>query len=120
MPSFGYENPMTDEQLDHYREVRKAREKQGLPVETKKTSWDRRLNEKHELHGKQFREVATGNILEVEVVGEYWRDGWYIDVILLVVGTNSHFRRTYKNISSENEMILERVEKFKDEFEEIK
>lgn len=120
MPTFGYGKPMTEDQICHYRQVKKERRKQGLPVETEKRTWDRRNGETHELHGKRFRKIETGKEYEVEVVGLYWRDGWYIDLIMVQDETKSHGRWTYRNIDSESPYITSKEGKFEIIFEEIK
>jgi len=102
MSDFGYGNPMTTEQLEHYRKVKRARRKQGLSVLTEKVTWDRRARPEngimitdvqgysHPLLGMRLRDTESGDMYVVDSVSNCWLDGFYIQLAIRNEETDSH------------------------------
>lgn len=119
MPDFGYDKPMTVEQLEHYRKVKNARKEQGLPVLTEQKKWDRRNGDEHPLLGMRLRDTETGSTYVVDTVSNVWLDGFYIQMAIREEGTKSHALIFWENVNSENEVIVEGIERAQNRYERI-
>jgi len=119
MPDFGYGKPMTTEQLEHYRKVKKTRQEQGLPVLTEQKKWDRRKGDEHPLLGMRLRDTESESTYVVDTVSNVWLDGFYIQMAIREEGTNSHALVFWENVSSENEVVLEGIEEAQERYEKI-
>lgn len=137
MPDFGYGNPMISEQLKHYREVRKARRKQRLPVLTDQVKWDHRADENNEIgltnrFGREEVEGTDHPLLEMELydteedrvvvvdsVSNCWHDGFYIQMAVRDKNTDSHALIFWENVNCENPSILDGIEEAQERYEII-
>ena len=118
MPDFGYGDPMTTEQLEHYRKVKKARRSRGLPVFTEQMKFDG--GDAHPLLDKRLRDTKTGDTCVVDSVSTCWHDGFYVQAVIRREGTKSHALIFWENLSSESDAVIEGVEKANEKYDLIK
>lgn len=92
--------PMTQEQLELYTQIRKARRERGIPVANLNVQL-----EDHPYAGKKVIKTDTGEVGVVESVQKQWYDGWYIAVLINFDG--SHALRTWENIDCRSANVLD-------------
>lgn len=108
---------MTTKQLEHYRKVKKARRKQGLPVFTEQMKFEG--GDTHPFLGRRLRDTKTGDTYVVDSVSTCWHDGFYVQAAIRREGTKSHALIFWKNLSSEAESIVEGVEEAQNRYDII-
>ena len=135
MPDFRYGNPMTTEQLEHYRKVKRKRKEEDLPVLTEQAKWDRHADDdgtlhvygeteqiegnEHPLLGMRLQDTESGSTYVVDSVLNCWHDGFYIQMAIREEGTKSHALIFWENINSENESIIEGVKEAQEKYQVI-
>lgn len=87
--------------LNHYMNVRAAREAYNLPTNT-----NQKLNN-HPLVGRKLQKY-NGDIYNIEGVYKHWYQGWYI--CLLIEHNKSHVQCFWEDICCYNEIILRGID----------
>lgn len=107
---------MTTSQIEHYYDVRKAREERGLPVLTEAKVWDRRKGDEHPFLGMRLLDTETDTTYVVDEVTNEWYDGFYVKLVVREEGTNSHGIVLWQNVSCRNSIITELIEEDKQRY----
>ena len=94
---------------DLYYEVRKERERLGMPNDSLNIVLD-----DYPLVGKRIRNNETDKIYVIEQANKHWYVGWYIG--LLIEQNGSHAFIWYENIDCWNDIVVDSIEKNKTKY----
>ena len=95
--------------LDLYRQVRKERERLGIPNQNHNI-----VLEDHPLIGKKIKKTETGKIYNIEQVNQQWYAGWYIG--LLIECNGSHGFLLNENIDCWNDIVVDSIKENKTKY----
>lgn len=87
---------------DHYHTVYKIRSAEGTLIDD-----DHGNIPNHPLVGKKFYDAELDKTYNIEKVCKHWYGGYYLT--LLIENNQSHALRSWENISTDNEIILESI-----------
>ena len=89
--------------LNHYIDVRRAREYERLPI------IDGVLLDNHPYTDKWLLDIKTGEIVYIQSVYRHWQQGWYI-VLLTRNVQDSHGCPMFENINCHEKVILKQID----------